>query len=87
MMGSMVTITVQKKLGSGIFHFGFPLWLGWILVLPLAIVILPVLLLVCLVRLINPWRVGSIFWGILGALKGTEVELDDRRRLVAISIR
>jgi len=52
----------------------------------LAILTLPVLLLICLVRLIDPWRVISIFWGMLRALKGTEVEVDDRSRLVAIGI-
>ena len=86
MIGSMVTITIQKKLG-GIFRFGFPLWLAWILLLPLAILFLPVLLLSCLVWLIDPWRVISVFWGILRALKGTEVEFDDRSHLVAINIR
>jgi len=87
MIDSMVTITIQKKLGRGLFHFGFPLWLAWILLLPLAVLTLPVLLLVCLVRLIDPWPVISIFLGILRALKGTEVEVDDRSHLVAISIR
>ena len=86
MIGSMVTITIQKKLG-GIFHFGFPLWLAWILLLPLVILAVPVLLLVCLVWLIDPWRVISVFWGILRGLKGTEVEVDDRSHLVAINIR
>jgi hypothetical protein len=87
MIGSMVTITIQKKLGWGIFHFGVPLWLVWILLLPLAIVILPLLLFVCLMRLMDPWRVVSVFWAILRALKGTEVEVDDRSHLVAINIR
>ncbi len=87
MIGCMVTITIRKKLGPGILYFGFPLWLAWLLLLPLAIVMLPALLLVCLVRLIDPWRVVSIFWGILRALKGTEVEVVDRSHLVAISIR
>jgi len=86
MIGGMVTITVRKKLGPGIYHFGFPLWAVWLLLLPLAILTLPVLLLICLVRLIDPWRVISIFWGMLRALKGTEVEVDDRSRLVAIGI-
>ena len=86
MIGSMVTITVRKKFGLGIYHFGFPLWAVWILLLPLAILTLPVLLLICLVRLIDPYRVISIFLGMLRALKGTEVEVDDRSRLVAISI-
>jgi hypothetical protein len=86
MIGSMVAITIRKKVGPGILHLGFPLWVTWILLLPLAIVILPLLLLVCLVRLTDPWRVISIFWGILRALKGTEVEVDHHSRLVAISI-
>jgi len=58
----------------------------WLLLLPLAILMLPVLLLVCLVRLTNPWRVISILGGILRALKGTEFEVDDRSRQVAIGI-
>jgi len=87
MMGSTVTIAIRKKPGPGILYFGFPFWLAGILLLPLAIVTLPVLLLVCLVRLMDPWRVISIFWCMLRALKGTEVEVDDRSRLVAISIR
>ena len=86
MIGGIVTITVRKKLGLGIYHFGFPLWVVWLLLLPLAVLALPVLLLICLVRLIDPYRVFSIFWGMLRALRGTEVEVDDRRRLVAISI-
>ena len=86
MIGSMVTIAIRKKVGPGIVHIGFPLWAVWLLLLPLAILALPVLLLICLVRLIDPYRVISIFWGMLRALKGTEVEVDDRSRLVAISI-
>ena len=86
MIGSMLTITVRKKFGLGIYHFGFPLWAVWLLLLPLAILTLPVLLLICLVRLIDPCRVISIFWGMLRALKGTEVEVEDRSRMVAIGI-
>ena len=86
MIGGIATITIHKKVGCGIFHLGFPLWLASILLLPLAIVILPVLLLVCMVRHVDPCRVVSIFWGMLRALEGTEVEVDDRSRVVAISI-
>jgi len=86
MIGGIVTITVRKKFGLGIYHFGFPLWAVWLLLLPLAILALPMLLLICLVRLIDPYRVISMFWDVLRALKGTEVEVDDRSRLVAISI-
>jgi len=87
MIGSLVTVTIRKKVGPGILHFGFPLWAVWLLLLPLGILLLPVLLVVCLVRLTNPWSVISILSGIVRALKGTEVEVDDRSRLVAIGIR
>jgi hypothetical protein len=86
MIGSLVNITVRKKIGHSIVHFGFPLWALWLLLLPLAILMLPVFLLVCLVGLIDPCRVISVFWGILRALKGAEVEVDDHRHLIAIGI-
>jgi hypothetical protein len=86
MIGSLVNITIRKKIGHSIVHLGFPLWAVWLLLLPLAILMLPVFLVVCLVAFIDPCRVISVFWGILRALQGTEVELDDRRHLVAISI-
>jgi hypothetical protein len=86
MIGSMVTITVRKKAGSGVSYYGFPLWAALLLLLPVAILISPVLLLACLVLLINPVRVIGMFWGILRASKGTEVEVDDRTRLVAVNI-
>ena len=37
-------------------------------------------------RLIDLYRVITIFWGMLRTLKGTQVEVDDRNRLVAIGI-
>ena len=86
MIGSMVTITVRTKRGPGIAYFGFPLWFALLLLLPVAILISPVVLLVCLVLLINPGRVISTFWGMFRALKGTEIQVDDRSRLVAIDI-
>ena len=86
MIGSMVTITIRKKAGGGICYYGFPVWAALLLLLPLAILISPVFLLACLVLLINPGRVISMFWGILCASKGTEVEVGDRSRLVAINI-
>ena len=86
MIGSMVTITVRKKAGSGISYYGFPLWAALLLLLPLAILISPVLLVACLALLINPVRAISMFWGILRASKGTEIEVGDRSRLVAVNI-
>lgn len=56
MMGSMVTITIRKKSGSGVSYYGFPLWSALLLLLPLAILISPVVLLICLAAFIDPCR-------------------------------
>ena len=86
MIGSIVTIAIRKKRGPGISYFGFPLWFPLLLLLPLAILISPLVLLICLVGLIDPRQVISVFWGMFRALKGTEIQVDDRSRLVAIDI-
>jgi len=86
MIGSIVTITIRKKRDPGISYFGFPLWSALLLLLPLAILISPLVLLICLVGLIDPFRVISTFWGMFRALKGTEIQVDDHGRLVAIDI-
>ncbi len=86
MIGSIVTITVRKKRGPGIAYFGFPLWFPLLLLLPLAILISPLVLLICLLGLIDPFRVVSTFWGMFRALKGTEIQVDDRSRQFAIDI-
>ena len=86
MIGSMVTVTIRKSMGGGVSYYGFPLWAALLLLLPLAILISPVFLVACLVLLINPGRVISMLWGILRASKGTEIEVGDRSRLVAIDI-
>jgi hypothetical protein len=87
MIGSMVTITIRKKRERGILHIGFPLCALWLVLLPVAILMLPVFLVVCLVALLDPCRVVSVLWGMLRALNGTEVEVDDHSHLVAIGIR
>jgi hypothetical protein len=86
MIGSMVTITARKKLGGGVTYFGFPLAFALLLLLPLAILTSPLFLVACLLLLINPGRVVSVFWGILRASRGTEIQVEDRGRIVGIDI-
>lgn len=52
-----------------------PLFLLWILVLPLSPLILLVLLGLSIAGRVNPWRALSAFWGILCSLSGTHVRV------------
>lgn len=53
-----------------------PLFLVWILLLPLLLVSLPVIALVCLVVRVNALRLYTVVWGILSALRHTLVEVN-----------
>jgi hypothetical protein len=57
---------------------GVPLWvplfLGWLLLLPLALLLLPLFLVGSLIGMLNPFRVLWVFWGILNGARGTSVE-------------
>ncbi|HUO01305.1 MAG TPA: hypothetical protein VMU31_00895 [Rhizomicrobium sp.] len=55
-----------------------PLFLVWLLVLPLLILLLPFLLVGALVMGINLWRSLKAINGVLAATRGTHVEVDNR---------
>jgi len=63
-----------------------PLFLVWLLLIPLAIVLSPVFLIACLVGEVNPFTVLSVLLGILVALKGTHVNVGDRRSSLSLLI-
>ena len=55
-----------------------PLFLIWLLLLPLAVVLSPFIFIACLVCRVNPFRGVAVIWQILKALKDTECEIDHR---------
>jgi hypothetical protein len=57
-------------------EFKIPLVLLWILLSPLAVVLLPLFLIACLVGDISPYRAIAALWGILSGLTGTEVRVE-----------
>lgn len=63
-----------------------PLFLVWMLLLLVAIVLSPVLLVVCMIGDVNPWTLITVTMGILRALKGTHVNVGDRRTSCSLLI-
>lgn len=55
-----------------------PLFLLWLVLLPLAVVCLPALVIVSLVLEINPWRAMTISWQLLAGLRNLRVQVEER---------
>jgi uncharacterized membrane protein SpoIIM required for sporulation len=71
---------------SHTFRLSIPLFLVWLLVLPLSLLLLPAVFIGGLVCQVNPLRALSVVWQILSALKDTNVEVARRSASVSICI-
>jgi hypothetical protein len=63
-----------------------PFWLAGLLLLPVALLLLPLVLVVCAVARMNPFPLLLAFWQIFVALKGTIVDVDDPHYSVSVEI-
>ena len=61
-------------------------WLAGLLLLPAALLLLPLIILVCAIARINPFPILHAFWQIFVALKGTVVEVDDAHCFVSVEV-
>lgn len=86
MIPMMGVISVNHWPRSRSFRLWIPLFLLWLLLLPLAVLAFPVLLIVCLIAGVNPFEVIATFWNILSGLRDTHIEVDNREALVLIRI-
>jgi hypothetical protein len=66
--------------------YGIPLFLVWLLILPFAILGLPIVFIGCLALKINPFRMISGVWNVLTALRGTHVEFADGQDSVLLHL-
>jgi hypothetical protein len=57
--------------------YGIPLFLVWLLILPFAILALPLVFIGCLALKVNPFRMILGVWNVLTSLRGTHVEFAD----------
>ncbi|HEY6274013.1 MAG TPA: hypothetical protein VIX19_18690 [Terriglobales bacterium] len=63
-----------------------PLFLIWLLLLPIVLVLSPIAMLGCLVVQINPFRAFRVFWHILAGLTGTHIEVKAPDAMVLVRI-
>jgi hypothetical protein len=63
-----------------------PLILLWLLLVPIAALLSPLIFMVCLLCRVNPFRAFSVGWQILRALNDTEVAIEHRSAAVSICV-
>lgn len=73
-----VAVVSLRNQESRTFRLWIPLFLVWILLLPLAVVLSPFIFLACLICRVNPFRGVAVLWQILNALADTELEVEHR---------
>ena len=71
-----VAVVSLRNQQSRTFRLWIPLFLIWLLLLPLAILLSPFIFIACLVCRVNPWRGVALLWQILTALADTNVEVE-----------
>lgn len=71
----LIRIHVKNAQGRG-FNLWIPLFLLWLLLLPFAIVVLPVFLVISLVLDFDPLRAISGLGGLIAGMNGTHLEVD-----------
>ncbi len=71
-------------------RFGLRLWLPlfllWLLLVPLLILALPLLFIASLIFRVSLWRSLRAANGVLAALRGTRVDVDNRDAKVSIQV-
>jgi hypothetical protein len=75
MLPLVVRVHVFGRAGRGV-RLCIPLFLMWLLLLPFALIVLPVLFVVCIVVDVDPFPALSAIWRVLCGLSGTNVEVD-----------
>lgn len=79
-------IQIRNEHGRGRETWIIPFWLVGLLLLPVAVLLLPLVLFVCLVARTNPFPPLGAFWGLFMALKGTVVEVDEPHYFVSVRV-
>ena len=73
-----VAIVSLRNQESRTFRLWVPLFLVWLLVLPLALLLSPFIFIACLFCRVNPFQGVAVMWQILNALADTNVEVEHR---------
>ena len=73
-----VAVVSLRDHESRTFRLWVPLFLVWILLLPLAVLLSPFIFIACLACPVNPLRGVAVMWQILNALADTNVAVEHR---------
>ena len=66
------------------FRLWIPLFLVWLLLLPVVLLLLPLFFVLCAVGEVNAFQALATIWQMLTGLKGTCIEVAERRASVLI---
>jgi uncharacterized membrane protein len=74
----LVAVVSLRNQKSRTFRLWIPLFLVWLLLLPLAVLLSPFVFIACLACRVNPFRGVAVTWQILNALADTNVQVEQR---------
>ena len=80
------TIRIENRIRSRFFSCIIPLFLVWLVLLPVALILLPIFVVACLLVRVNPFPAMAGLWRVVVSLKGTSVEVDDGQHAVLVHI-
>jgi len=83
MIPLLLFVAVRRR-GGRRFLVPLPLFLLWLLLLPVAILLLPFFLIACLATQVRPLRTLSVGWQIASALPRTRIELEQKGFSIAV---
>jgi hypothetical protein len=73
-----VAVVSLRDQESRTFRLWIPMVLIWVLLVPFAVVVSPVIFIACLVCRVNPFRGFGVMWAILVALADMRVDVEHR---------
>jgi hypothetical protein len=82
----LVAVVSLRGRESRTLRIRVPLMLLWLLLVPFAVLLSPLIFIGCLACRVNPFRPFSVGWQILMALHDTEVEVEHRSAGVSICV-
>ena len=75
MLPLVVRVHVFGRAGRSV-RLWIPLFLLWLLLIPFALIVLPVLFVVCVVADVDPFPAFGAVWRVLCGLSGAHVEVE-----------
>jgi hypothetical protein len=86
MIFPLIAVVRIKTLEGHHLNLWVPLFLLWLLLLPFAVVLLPVFVIVCLAVDVDPLQALATCWRMIAAFCGTHVEVDSPNATVLVHV-